>query len=47
MRLVTKKIATLQEIATHWDLYDVIRATEWLDMMEDAEYLAVKKAQEK
>ena len=46
MRLVTKQVATLQEIQTFWDLHDVVRATEWLDMMDDAEYLAMKKAQQ-
>jgi len=38
-------IATLQEIETHWSLYDVLDANEALDEREDAQERAIKKAE--
>lgn len=47
MRLVTRKIATYQEIMTYWDLYEVLETNEWLDMQDDAEWLAGEEMRRK
>lgn len=47
MRLVVRQVAFLQEIRTYWDICDVLRANEWLDIMDDAEWLAAQAAEQK
>lgn len=47
MRLVIRKIASYEEIRRFWDICDVLRANEWLDIMDDAEWLAAKAAEQK
>jgi hypothetical protein len=39
-RLVTRKVATLQEVRTFWDIIDVLTANEALDLQDDADWLA-------
>ena len=44
-RLVIDKVASLQEIETHWNLEDVMKANALLDMRIDIEKDVMKKAQ--
>ena len=41
-RLVGNRVATLQEIDSHYDLIDVLDANETLDILHAAEALAYK-----
>jgi hypothetical protein len=43
-RLVIRKIATLQEIETHYSLIDLMDANEVLDLQDRAESQAVDEA---
>ena len=43
MRLVTRKVATLQEIETHYDIVDVYDVNEALDLADEAERLQAKE----
>jgi hypothetical protein len=47
MRLVVRKVASYEEIRRFWDICDVLRANEWLDIMDDSEWLAMKAAEQK
>lgn len=47
MRLVQRKIASYQEVRTFWDINDVMRANEHLDIQDDAEWLASEEARAK
>lgn len=40
---VVEKVATLHEIRTFWDINDVMRANELLDIQQDAEWQAANK----
>lgn len=42
-RVIIEKIATLQEIETHWSLDDLVRANDVLDMKNDIENEQMKK----
>jgi len=43
-RLVANRIATLQEIDTHYDIVEIWDANETLDILEEAEQRAFQKA---
>lgn len=43
-RLVLAQIVTLKELDTHWSVVDMLDAHESLDLQEEAERLAIKKA---
>ena len=43
-RPVLRKIATLEEIETHWSLTDMLDAHEALDIMDEMETYANKQA---
>jgi len=47
MRLVQRGFATYKEIRTYWDLNEVMRANELLDIHDDAEWLAAEEARRK
>jgi hypothetical protein len=44
-RLVLRRVATWEEITRYWDLDEVMRANEFLDLQDDAEYQAHKMAE--
>lgn len=46
MRPVLRKVATLEEIETHYSLYDLLDIHEALDVQEDAEAYYAKKARQ-
>jgi hypothetical protein len=46
-RLVTRHIATYEEIRRYWDLNEVMRANELLDVQDDAEWMAHEDARAK
>jgi hypothetical protein len=45
MRLVTRRVATYEEIMQYWNLNEVMEANEHLDIQDDAEWLAHKEAE--
>lgn len=45
-RVILEKIATLQEIETHWSLDDLIRANDILDMKYDLEREEMKRVKQ-
>ena len=47
MRLVTRDVAGYKELRTYWDINEVVRANEHLDMQDDAEWLASEDARRK
>lgn len=47
MRLVTRKVARYEEIMRFWDINEVIEANEWLDIQDDAEWLAGEEVRQK
>ena len=47
MRLVVRRVASYEEVRRYWDICDVLRANEWLDIMDDAEWDAAREAQRK
>lgn len=46
-RPIIKKVATLEEIESHWDITDLLDANEALDVMDDLERLQAKKTDQK
>lgn len=47
MRLVQRNIASYQEVRSFWDLNEVMRANEHLDISDDAEWLAAEEMRSK
>jgi len=47
MRLATKGVARYDELRRFWDINEVVRANEHLDMQDDAEWLASEEARHK
>lgn len=47
MRLVTRGVARYDEIRRFWDINDVMRANEHLDIQDDAEWLAHQEMRRK
>lgn len=45
LRLVSRQVATLQELETHYDIDDVADMNEVLDLMDEAERLAIRDAE--
>ena len=46
-RLVTSRVATLQEINEHWTYEDIIKGNSFLDMQEDIKAYYNEKASKK
>jgi predicted CoA-binding protein len=44
-RLVSKQVASLQEIDTHWDIIDVLKANDVLDFIDDVQRQFAEKKQ--
>lgn len=47
MRLVQRGVASYQELRTFWDINEVMRANELLDIQDDAEWLAAEEMRQK
>ena len=47
MRLVTRQVARYDEIRQFWDLNEVMRANEHLDIQDDAEWLQAEEVRRK
>ena len=47
MRIVRRGVASYQEVRTFWDINEVIRANELLDIHDDAEWLAAEEMRQK
>lgn len=47
MRLVQRGFATYKEVRTFWDINEVTRANELIDVTDDAEWLAAEEAKQK
>ena len=47
MRLVQRGLASYEEIRTFWDINEVMRANELLDIHDDAEWMAAEEAKRK
>jgi hypothetical protein len=47
MRLVQRGMAPYQEVRTFWDINEVMRANELLDIQDDAEWLAAEEVRRK